>query len=106
MTNKKWWVYVLVSYSGTTYVGATTDPKRRLRQHNGEVSGGAKCTKTKRPWSLEKVFGPYNDKSSALKAEYALKHSKKGKNRIAWSSKDSDLCIDTDESKAFLEPSE
>lgn len=27
-----------------TYVGATTDPDRRLRQHNKEISGGAKAT--------------------------------------------------------------
>ena len=27
-----------------TYVGATTDPDRRLRQHNKEISGGAKST--------------------------------------------------------------
>jgi len=27
-----------------TYVGATTDPNRRLRQHNKEISGGARAT--------------------------------------------------------------
>jgi len=27
-----------------TYVGATIDPDRRLRQHNKEISGGAKAT--------------------------------------------------------------
>jgi structure-specific endonuclease subunit SLX1 len=27
-----------------TYVGATTEPDRRLRQHNKEISGGAKAT--------------------------------------------------------------
>lgn len=29
---------------GNTYIGATNDPDRRLRQHNKEISGGARAT--------------------------------------------------------------
>lgn len=36
--------YMLYTDNNKTYVGATTDPDRRLRQHNGELSGGAKAT--------------------------------------------------------------
>ena len=38
-------VYLLESVDEKkTYVGATVDVKRRLRQHNGELKGGAKYT--------------------------------------------------------------
>ena len=38
-------VYVLRSTTGRTYIGATVDLNRRLRQHNGEIKGGAKATR-------------------------------------------------------------
>ena len=37
-------VYLLVSTRGNTYVGATVDLDRRLRQHNKEIKGGAHAT--------------------------------------------------------------
>jgi structure-specific endonuclease subunit SLX1 len=40
-------VYLLVSSSGATYVGATVDLDRRLRQHNKEITGGAHATGAK-----------------------------------------------------------
>jgi structure-specific endonuclease subunit SLX1 len=40
-------VYLLVSTSGATYVGATVDLDHRLRQHNKEIKGGAVATSVK-----------------------------------------------------------
>jgi predicted GIY-YIG superfamily endonuclease len=99
----EWWVYVIQSQvprfnkkgsplAGFYYVGATTDPKRRLRQHNGEIKGGGRYTAQHRPWLPAALYGPYGGKSEALKAEYALKHSKRGVKRTLWTPKDSGWC--------------
>lgn len=37
-------VYLLESTNNSTYVGATVDVDRRLRQHNKELAGGAHAT--------------------------------------------------------------
>ena len=44
---KAFFVYLLVSSDSGTYVGATVDLNRRLRQHNKEIKGGAKYTSSK-----------------------------------------------------------
>jgi predicted GIY-YIG superfamily endonuclease len=45
MSEQSFYVYLLVaSSSGNTYVGATVNLDHRLRQHNGEIKGGAKAT--------------------------------------------------------------
>ena len=41
------YVYLLLSSDNSTYVGATVDLDRRLRQHNKEIKGGAIATGTK-----------------------------------------------------------
>lgn len=68
-----WFVYVIMSVTGRTYVGATTNPYRRLRQHNGEIKGGAKNTRGFRPWSLIRIIGPIDTQSQALKEERRVK---------------------------------
>lgn len=53
---KTWTVYLLECGDGTLYAGVTRDLERRLRQHNGELAGGARYTRGRRPvrtvWSL------------------------------------------------------
>jgi len=98
-----WWVYVIQSKQirigrrgqklpGFYYVGCTTDVPRRLRQHNGEIAGGGRWTAKHRPHVLRAVYGPYNGRSEAQKAERALKKGKRGQSRTQWQPSDSPWC--------------
>ena len=42
--DKQFYVYLLECSNNSTYVGATVNLDRRLRQHNKEISGGAVAT--------------------------------------------------------------
>ncbi len=71
--------YILHSADGRhTYVGITNNMTRRLRQHNGEISGGAKCTKRDycRPWTVALTVSGFRTKVEALQFEWALHHTK------------------------------
>lgn len=51
-------IYVLYNTQSTcTYVGITNKPDRRIRQHNGELVGGAKYTKHKKGEGMWKYYG-------------------------------------------------
>lgn len=47
--NNNYIIYLLYNTKSTCiYVGITNNPNRRIRQHNGELVGGAKYTKLKK----------------------------------------------------------
>ena len=71
------WVLYIVENKGCTYVGVSPDPVRRLRQHNGEISGGAKYTTGKGPgWKHLCLVRGFQDKIQAMQFEWAVKHVK------------------------------
>jgi len=67
-----WFVYLIENRLGQLYTGSTTDPARRLRQHSGLITGGARALKGKGPLQFRAVL-KVTDKSAALKLEYAIK---------------------------------
>lgn len=107
---RNYWVYVIQSQAPRTdprgrpkpgffYVGMTTDPTRRLREHNGLYADGSvgnpnggKYTSKHRPWRARALYGPYTTRSDALRAEYALKRQKRGEGRLRWTPDDSPWC--------------
>lgn len=79
-----WSCYIIESTDGLvppkvrTYVGCTTDPARRLGQHNRMTRGGAKST-AGRQWRFAAVLKGLPDRVSAMQFEYAVKRFKRNR---------------------------
>ena len=71
-------VYLLLCSDNSTYVGATVDLERRLRQHNKEIKGGAFATGAKvsngQIWVRVAHVANFPDWQSALQFEWRWKH--------------------------------
>ena len=65
-----YFVYILQCSDGSYYTGWTTDPQRRLKQHNRGT--GSRYTRTHRPVQLVYVE-ELPDRSSAMKRENVIK---------------------------------
>ncbi|MEG0007601.1 MAG: GIY-YIG nuclease family protein [Aeromonas sp.] len=69
-----WFIYLVRTHSGALYAGISTDPDRRLRQH--QSGKGARALRGKGPLTLvwrQRV----DDKGQALRLEYRLKQQNK-----------------------------
>jgi putative endonuclease len=66
--------YILKCVDGTFYTGWTTDPERRVAQHNKGV--GAKYTSIRRPVKLV-YLETHPNRTDAMKRELAIKKMKR-----------------------------
>jgi predicted GIY-YIG superfamily endonuclease len=79
-SDKKHYCYILrnlhVPDINRTYNGYTVDPKKRIRQHNQEIKGGAKYTKTwgNKSWEIYALLSGFPDNHNALQCEWKIKH--------------------------------
>lgn len=76
-----WCVYLLATVEppSKTYVGATLDVHRRLRQHNGEISGGARATATvPGGWYRVCYVSGFENQREALRFEWWWKRRSAG----------------------------
>jgi predicted GIY-YIG superfamily endonuclease len=71
-------VYLLVCSDNSTYIGATVNLVRRLRQHNKEITGGATRTGSKvnkgMNWSRVCYISQFPDWQATLQFEWRWKH--------------------------------
>ena len=77
MSEKSFFVYLLVSSDDATYVGATVDLNHRLRQHNKEIKGGAHATSVRvgkgHTWTRACHVAGFPDWPAALQFEWRWK---------------------------------
>lgn len=75
MKQQQWYVYILRCADDTLYTGITTDPQRRIQEHNAGT--GAKYTRGRGP--VEMVHcEPAESYGDALRREYAIKQLPRG----------------------------
>lgn len=69
------WSFYIIQNKGSTYAGVSPDPVKRLRKHNGEISGGAKYTLSRGSgWTHICLVHGFQTKIQALQFEWASKH--------------------------------
>ena len=77
MMAEEFFVYCLIASNGNSYIGATVDLGRRLRQHNGELVGGAVATKIQvkkgQVWERACYIKGMPDWRTALQVEWRWK---------------------------------
>lgn len=71
-----YFVYIVRCSDNSLYTGIATNLEKRIKEHNGQLKGGARYTRGKGPVIL-KHFEKYNTRSQALKREAEIKKMQK-----------------------------
>ena len=67
--------YIIANATDRTYNGYTNNLTRRLRQHNGEIKGGARATHGRGPWRYVAILScPVWTGPLAMKCEWKIKY--------------------------------
>jgi len=75
-----WFCYILKNnyepHKNITYNGSTNNLTRRIRQHNGIITGGAKLTKLygNSSWKMYVIVSGFYDYVNCLQCEWRIKH--------------------------------
>ena len=76
MPQKNWLIYILECRDGSLYCGITNNIEKRLKQHKGEIIGGAKYTRSH--WPCKLVYKEKSaSRSEALQREIVIKKMSK-----------------------------
>ncbi|MBR0164919.1 MAG: GIY-YIG nuclease family protein [Lachnospiraceae bacterium] len=75
---KRHYVYLLLCADGTLYTGYTTDPERRLKEHN--AGKGARYTRGRLPARMI-YTASFATRGEALREEYRIKRLTPAKKR-------------------------
>jgi predicted GIY-YIG superfamily endonuclease len=70
----KSYCYLIKDVTNKTYIGATCNIEKRLKQHNGILSGGAKYTKSGTSWKYVCIISDIPEWRSALQIEWKWKN--------------------------------
>ena len=71
-----WLIYILECRDGSLYCGTTNNLEKRLKQHKGEIKGGAKYTHSH--WPCKLVYEEKSaSRSKALQREVIIKNMSK-----------------------------
>ena len=75
-SQKNWLIYILECGDGSLYCGITNNLEKRLKQHKGEIKGGAKYTRSH--WPCKLVYEEKSaSRSKALQREVIIKKMSK-----------------------------
>ena len=75
-TQNNWLIYILKCVDGSLYCGITNNLEKRLKQHKGEIKGGAKYTRSH--WPCKLVYKEKSrSRSDALQREVIIKKMSK-----------------------------
>lgn len=73
---KTYYCYIISNDDDRTYNGYTVNLSNRLRQHNNEITGGARATRKRGPWKyLVVITSPcWESISTAMQHEWSIKY--------------------------------